>query len=196
MLDSIRFKWQNRCNWTLCTTSVLIALLLGVTFGNLFIGLPIGENGYMGSFFGLLGKYQILVGVLFVAMFFTSGALWLQLKTDSQVAVNSYKYAKIGSIATLILTSLVLLATLNASPEIASNYNNHPFLYTIPTLALLFGCLCVAYTFSGDTPFAFGSICFQILFIVAFGLAGMFPNMLISNIDPTYSLTALNASAT
>ena len=196
MLESPNLKWQKLCKWTFCITSVLIALLLGVTFGNLFIGLPIGEHGYDGSFFGLLGRYQILVGVLFISMFFTSGSLWLQLKTDSQVATNSYIFAKVGSILTLILTSLVFLATLNASPEISSNYNNYPLLYIIPTLALVFGCLSVAYTFSKDISFAFGSICFQILFIVAFGLAGMFPNMLISSIDPIYSLTALNASAT
>lgn len=60
--------------------SFIPALLFGVAFGNIFMGLKFDDSGYYGTLFSLLNPYGILVGLLFLFTFIVHGALWVSLK--------------------------------------------------------------------------------------------------------------------
>ena len=186
--------WQNTCKWCFGICSLLIPILLGVAFSNFYLGLDLGPNGYEGNFFSLLGMYPILGGLMFVALFLASGALWVQIKADGEIADRAQGYARIATVAALCISAIYLVATFNVASVMPTNYNNYPILYAVPVLALVFGLLAVLFTFKKKIGFAFTSVCLQIVSISAFGFIGMFPNMLISRIDPVYSLTIYNAS--
>ena len=188
-------KWQNFCKWCFGICSLLIAILLGVAFSNFYLGLDLGPNGYEGNFFSLLGMYPILGGVLFALFFLASGALWVQLKAEGEICKRSQSYAKVATVATLAISAIYLVATFNAAPVMPTNYNNYPILYAVPVLVLVFGILAVLFTFKKKIGYAFTMVCLQIASFSAFGFIGMFPNMLISRIDPeAYSLTIYNSA--
>ncbi len=68
----------------------MISLVLGVAFANFFKGLEIASGGaYHGTLPGLFGPYALIGGVLFVLMSVTSGALWINVKTEGAIAIKA-----------------------------------------------------------------------------------------------------------
>jgi cytochrome bd ubiquinol oxidase subunit II len=60
--------WMDFWDFAFSASSVLLALLFGVTLGNLVWGLPLNADGYfLGTFSSLLNPYALAVGVLAVA---------------------------------------------------------------------------------------------------------------------------------
>lgn len=186
-------KWQNFCKWCFGVTSLLIAILLGVAFSNFYLGLDLGPNGYEGNFFSLLGMYPVLGGLTFAALFLASGSFWVRIKAEGAIADRANDFAKIASVAGLGLLAIYMIGTFNAT-TLPDNYNEYPILYAVPVLSLVFGALAILMAFKKKAGLGFTFISLQIATFSAFGFIGMFPNMLISRIDPMYNLTAFNAS--
>lgn len=70
------------------------ALVFGVAFGNLFLGLPfqldeLMRSTYHGSFFALLNPFALLCGVVSLSMLSAHGGAWLMLRTDGALAERS-----------------------------------------------------------------------------------------------------------
>ena len=60
-----------------------LALLLGVAFGNVLIGVPLGADGNIRmSLLDLLSPIPLLIGVTTIAMFAMHGSIYLSMKTD------------------------------------------------------------------------------------------------------------------
>jgi len=86
-------SWKRRWDTAVSISSTLIAFLFGITFGNLFFGLPINADGYQGGVAGLLNLYGILTGLLFLLLFSVHGALWLAWKTEGALAARAADFA-------------------------------------------------------------------------------------------------------
>ncbi|MEE3632809.1 cytochrome d ubiquinol oxidase subunit II [Pseudomonas defluvii] len=87
-------KWRNAWDWALFTGGAVPALLFGVAFGNLFLGLPfrldeLMRSSYEGSFFGLLHPFALLAGVVSLSMLSMHGGAWLMLRTDADLHARS-----------------------------------------------------------------------------------------------------------
>ena len=73
--------WKTGWDKALSISSLLLALLFGVAFGNIFKGIPMRNNfsaytyAYDGSLLTLLNPYGLLTGLLFVLMFAVHGSL-------------------------------------------------------------------------------------------------------------------------
>jgi cytochrome d ubiquinol oxidase subunit II len=76
-------------------SSLLIALLLGVAFGNIFQGLPMDAQGYHGSLIGLLNPYGLITGILFVLFFLEHGALYTAVKTSGELSARARDRARL-----------------------------------------------------------------------------------------------------
>lgn len=79
-------QWRRAWDWALFAGGIIPALIFGVAFGNLLLGVPFEFDErlkpiYTGSFFGLLNPFAVLVGLVSVMMLLNHGATWLQLKT-------------------------------------------------------------------------------------------------------------------
>ncbi|MCL1916340.1 MAG: cytochrome d ubiquinol oxidase subunit II [Desulfovibrionaceae bacterium] len=199
---AVSFEYRNKVDspswrgfWDLCQFlgSFLPALLLGVAFANLFQGIPIDGDGiYHGNILKLLNPYGLLGGVLFVLMFSYHGALWLGLKADGALREKAMKRAR----TIWIYLTGVAVAFLAASAYFTTLYNNiinMPLLGIFPLLAVvsLLGSRAVIGS-------ALGAWILSALFIIGatfFGVLGMFPALLPSNMDPAYSLTIMNAAS-
>ena len=78
-------RWRNVWDWALFVGGALPALLFGVAFGNLFLGLPfhidaLSRPVYTGSFFALLHPFALLVGLVSLSMLLMHGASYAALK--------------------------------------------------------------------------------------------------------------------
>ncbi len=187
--------WKKLWDTCIFIGSVAPAILFGVAFANIFKGVPLDYgNVYHGSLLTLLNPYGLLGGMLFLMFFLVHGALWLSIRTtkDMQRRVS----ALAGGLWYILLGVAVifLIATAFATPLYA-NYLDYPVLFIVPLLAVV-GLLGIKFFLvkkSYVMSWIFSAI--AIVFSTLFGVVGLYPNMFPSNINPAYSLTALNSSA-
>ena len=170
------------------------AFFFGLIFANLFKGIPIdGEGVYHGTFAELFNVYGIAGGILFTVMFAYHGMLWLAIKTSSTLHDRALLYAKALWGIVLLLT-VVFLYFSYVHTTLFINYLRTPALFIILLLAVVGLISSLYFLYKNRPAYAwFGSAVF-ILAATAFGLAGMFPRMLISSLDEAFNLTLHNAA--
>ena len=183
-------------SWDVCMTlgSFLPALLLGVAFANLFMGIPIDADGvYHGNILKLLNPYGLAGGVLFVIMFCYHGALWLELKSEGNLQAKAFRAARLlwPVLLSLVLVFLALTAHYTESFE---RLAEHPAAYAALALAII-GLVASRLALTNSTLIAWLCSALFILGLTFFGVFGMYPGIILSSIDPAYSITVYNASS-
>jgi len=186
-----------RTIWDSCffIGSFLPALLFGVAFANIFKGLPIDHQGmYQGNLFTLLNPYGLLGGAFFLSLFIMHGMLWLGIRTEGQLQSRAVQAAsKFWPILTVLV--IVFLAATKFATPLFDNYLEYPLLFIIVLLAV-FGLAGIRFFLSQSTYYkAWLSSALLIVGVTFFGIAGLYPNMFPSSIDPGFSLTAHNAAS-
>jgi cytochrome d ubiquinol oxidase subunit II len=196
--DNPRWRWT----WDLFIFlgSFLPALLLGVAFANIFKGIPIDEAGiYQGTLFTLLNPYGLLGGVFFVVMFMVHGALWLTVKSAGEIRERAAALAgKLWMVLTVVAVAF-LVATWFAT-RLYDNYLNNPLLYVVPIILIpliVVGALLLVGIFIGRKQYwrAWFSSSALIVGATLFGVAGLYPNLLPSSLDPAFSLNIHNSAS-
>jgi cytochrome d ubiquinol oxidase subunit II len=175
--------------------SFLPALLLGVAFANIFRGLPIDAQGvHQGSFFGLLNPYGLLGGVVFVALFVVHGSIWAAFKTAGDLQARSGRLAQgLWPVLTILLVLFLVLSAV--STNLYSNYMLHPWLAVVPLLAVagLLGMRRMIALRRWGASWIASAV--TIAGSALFGVAGIYPALIPSSLNPAYSLTLSNASS-
>lgn len=183
--------------WDVChfLGSFLPALLLGVAFANIFKGIPIdGEGIFHGNLLTLLNPYGLLGGILFVLLFLVHGAVWLTIKSEGALAERAAKAAGTLWIVLLVVAALFLVATWFAT-NLYANYFTYPALWILVLLTLA-GLLGSRFFMAqGAWWKAWFASSLTIVGATLFGVAGLYPNLFPSSLDPKYSLTVFNSSS-
>ena len=187
---------QKVLTWGWFVGSLLISLVLGVAFANFFKGLEIASGGvYEGTLLGLFGPYALIGGVLFVLMSVTSGALWINIKTEGAISTKAGDLAKKSTLIVLVLALVYLAYSFVGIEGFTGNYSVMPALYLLPVLAIVAAVLSVFFT-KKDRGFpAFCSNLLAFLFIVQSGLASIYPYMLKSSVSPEYGIDIFEAAS-
>ncbi len=188
--------WKKGWDKAFFSGSFLAALLLGVAFGNIFKGLPMDGSGYHGSLLGLLNPYGLLTGILFVLLFSVHGALWLSLRLPGGPDKNKKAPALAGALwYPLLIAAVGFLVYTAFATHLYANYLDHPLLLVLPGIAVI-SLLGIKYlNLTGRHLQAFYASCLTIVAVVFTGVAGLFPSLIPSSIDPAYSLTLFNSSS-
>ncbi|MNM90881.1 Cytochrome bd-I ubiquinol oxidase subunit 2 [compost metagenome] len=100
-------QWRSAWDWALFVGGAAPALLFGVAFGNLFLGLPfrldeLMRSSYEGSFFALLHPFALLAGVVSLSMLCAHGGAWLMLRTDAALHARSRQATRLCALAYLL----------------------------------------------------------------------------------------------
>jgi cytochrome bd ubiquinol oxidase subunit II len=108
-LESPTWRWL--WDWVLAVAGFAPALVFGVAFGNLLLGVPFGFDpemrlSYTGTFFDLLNPFGVLAGLVSVAMLAMHGGAWLAVKADGKVAERAARFARIAGLMTAVLFAL------------------------------------------------------------------------------------------
>ena len=202
--SAIKFRSAEKMIWWRKTwdiiyfiSNTLIAFLLGVVLGNVLQGFEIGENySYKGGiFFSFLSPYAIMVGLTSLSIFMTQGAIFLLLKTEGRLHTRLTFLLKKGMIFFIVSFSITSLYTLVFIPGVTDNFRENPIFFILPILSFL-AVANVPRLVSKKKYFQaliFSSLTMAfLLMLVAFQL---YPTLLISSIDPKYSITIYNAAS-
>jgi len=87
-------RWRNTWDWILTISGVIPALIFGVAFGNLFLGVPFRYDDtlrmtYEGGLIGLLRPFALLAGVVSLTMLLMHGAAYASMKADEIIAARA-----------------------------------------------------------------------------------------------------------
>jgi cytochrome d ubiquinol oxidase subunit II len=186
--------WKKAWDIGILVSSGLIALLLGVAFGNIFSGLPMDAAGYHGSLLQLLNPYGLLTGALFVLLFLVHGCVYVSIKTTGELSAKANVLAGKLWIGLLVVAVAFLVATAFTT-KLYDNYLKVLPLLVIPILAVA-SLVGTRVFLAMRKPFiAFASSCVTVLMVACTGIVGLFPNLIPSSIDTAYSLTIFNSSS-
>lgn len=100
-------RWRNAWDWALTLGGAVPALLFGVAFGNLFLGLPfhfdeLQRPVFTGGFFVLLRPFALLAGLVSLAMLVTHGAVYASLKVGEPMAARAAALGRWSAIVFVI----------------------------------------------------------------------------------------------
>lgn len=186
-------KWRRLWDGAIFIGSVLPAFLWGVAVANLVSGMKIGADMvYAGTFFDLLTPGTIIGGLAFLLVFAFHGAAYLNMRLG--------KYSLQEKIKKLAL-KLGLLAAVFYLMFGYGMYSCTGLLSTTGPL-LLIVLAVVAFVAAmlmmkaGLYSFSFVGTAVAVLCTTAGIFGGLFPNILISSLNPAWSLNIYNASST
>ena len=185
-----RPEWRNAWDWAIFVGSLLPALLWGVGFANIVRGVPIdAAHEYAGGFWNLLNPYALVGGLASLVLFTLHGALFLSLKTRGEVEERARSAARNLGATALVLVLAFLIWT----------YVNHgtgevvPGLVPILVLALLGTVPWLVRQALTGWAFLFTGLTIVLMIVNMF--TALYPNVMPSSLDASYSLTVFNASA-
>ena len=187
-------RWRALWDGLVFAGSLLPAFLWGVAFANIVRGVPIdGSMHYVGTFWNLLNPYALLGGLVTLGAFMLHGALFLSLKTEGALADRARNTAVRLWPAVVLLAVAFLLATYPVTDLFSRNGGLPLVLALLCAAALLAAGLLLHLRRRG---WAFALMGVTIALLVAFLMAGLFPRVMVSSLDPANSLTIYTASST
>lgn len=189
-------RWRKGWDWVFFASSLGIALLLGVAFGNIMAGVPLdAEHDIVASLFELLSPYALLVGVTTVVMLAMHGGMYLTLKTEGELQARVRHWIPRLMVVFFVLNTIVVISTVLLQEAIADRYLAEIWPVIFPTLALVALALAAVNLRRGRDFVAFICSGAMIALLLISAAAGLYPNLLISSIDPAYNLTIFNAAS-
>lgn len=104
-------RWRNLWDWGLTIGGVVPALVFGVAFGNLLLGVPFTldefmRSTYTGSFWALLNPFALVAGLVSLGMLAMHGATYLQMRTAGDLHERARQAGLILALAVAALFAL------------------------------------------------------------------------------------------
>ncbi|MEU6088675.1 cytochrome d ubiquinol oxidase subunit II [Streptomyces sp. NPDC047085] len=181
-------NWQRNWETAIFWTSLLPAFLWGVAFGNIVRGVKIDRHfEYVGGVADLLNPYALLGGLVTLTLFTFHGAVFTALKTVGDIRLRARKLALRVGVVTAVVAVCFLLWTQ------AHSGDGKSLVALIVAVAALLAALVV--TRAGREGWAFALSGVTIVATVAMLFLSLFPNVMPSTLDPSWSLTVTNASS-
>ncbi len=182
--------WRKTWDGLFFIGSLLPALLFGVAVSNFLTGVPIDANmEFVGNLFTLITPYTLLGGIVFVLVFAYHGALFLSLKSGVDSLTNRVKAYSV-KIGVAMLAATVAWVIYGA---LITGILNSVIAVIAVALAALSLIVSVVLQLKGRSGLAFAASILAILFVTVMVFATMFPNVLISTLNPLWNLTIYNA---
>ncbi|WP_438449296.1 cytochrome d ubiquinol oxidase subunit II [Gorillibacterium sp. sgz5001074] len=186
-------RWRKTWDWVIFFGSLLPPLLWGVALANLMRGVPIdGKMQYVGTFWDLISVYSVVAGVSVVLLFLLHGALFLALKTEHPIRQKAHDFAvRIGAIATLSVFIFIILSYVETDMFTQEGINPG----TVPVLAGI-ALVSVRYLLKAKREgwaFVMTGVTITLSTISVFTC--LYPRVMISSLNPDWTLTIHNASS-
>lgn len=185
--------WRKRWDWMIVIGSAIPPIVWGLAMGNLLHGVPINQQmNYVGNFLTLLNPYALVGAVATVFLFLMHGALYLDLKAPEELSARAHKIAyRVGLWATVFYFLFVGLSYFYANFAHRLGVDPGP----IPLLAGI-SMIAVRFLLPGrHRGWAFFAGGLTIVLSVISVFLALFPRVMISTLNPHWSLTIYNSSS-
>lgn len=188
--------WRKMWDISYCMSSSLIALSLGLVLGNIIQGLPIDANyEYKGTLLDFFNPYAILISVTTLALFMMHGAIYLVMKTENRLYAKLTILVKNTTIFFVLMFALTTLVTLLFVPHMVSRYKETPYMFAVPIIAMLGVANITRSITRRRYRSAFMSSAGVTAILMLLVAVGLYPNIVLSTIDPSMNITVFNGSA-
>jgi len=181
--------WKRRCDVGILIGSVVPALLWGVALANIVRGVPIdADKEFVGSLLDLLNPYALLGGLVTLTVFLVHGAVFVGLKTVGDIRDRARSMAlKVGVVAaTLAVVFIGWTAARDGDVAV----------WITGGVAALAFVLALAAASARREGWAFIGTALAIAAFTTMLFTALFPDVMPSSLDPTWSLTTTNAAST
>jgi cytochrome d ubiquinol oxidase subunit II len=215
--------WRSFWDWALFAGGVVPALVFGVAFGNLFLGVPFTFDSDLRmhstiTLVSLLNPFALLAGLVSLSMIVLHGAAWLNLKTDDAVRSRAGAVMPFAALAFVVLFAVAGVWLLhvdgyaiagriahdgpsNPMGKLVSrslggwfgNSKAHPVLWV--TVALAYGGAVLSVLLRARPVAALAASSLVPLGTIATAGFALFPFLLPSSSSPGASLTVWDASS-
>jgi len=186
-------RWRSLWDWCIFIGSLVPPLLLGVAFANMIRGMLIdADMNYVGGFWNLLNPYALVIGLMSVSFCVLHGAVFLENKTAGDLRAASHKTAWRAYPVTVVLAIVAIIGTY-LSTDILLQLDINPGM--VPLAGIVALLLAGYFIRKEKTGWAFTMTGLTILVTVATAFLILYPNVMVSSIDPAYNLTIYNASS-
>jgi cytochrome d ubiquinol oxidase subunit II len=183
--------WRSLLDGVFGLSSGLLTIFFGAALANVIRGVPLQADGY---FFlplwtnwqpsvhpGILDWYTVIGGLVALVALTMHGALWLTIKTSSQLGRRAKSIVTPLWVVLLILTVVSLIATMIVRPASLDNYFNYPITFAVPVgvVASLAGVWFFNRSPRRPQPVkAFLCSCLYLFFMLAGACWGLYPTLL------------------
>ncbi|HTI15210.1 MAG TPA: cytochrome d ubiquinol oxidase subunit II [Dictyobacter sp.] len=187
-------RWKTAWTWVIFVGSVLPGFLWGIIVANLVRGLPVNAHlDYVGTVLSPLNPFALLCGLTAVVLFTLHGAIFVSLRVTGDLVKQAMRVAQIMWIPTLILFFLVALVGFNVSTVF------HHMIVDVRIVPLGYITLAAIASIPfllrrEKTGWAFGMTTVAIILIALVLGTSAFPNVMVSSLNPSWSLTISNSA--
>lgn len=212
-------RWRNAWDWGIFVGSAVPALVFGVAFGNVILGVPFHFEDsmmpvYTGSFWALFTPFALVAGVVSLSMLICHGANYLILRTEGDIQRRSQRASIVAGVVMMVGFAIGGIFVANMQGYVISspmdpgavqnpldkvvvvqagawltNFRAYPLLIALPALGFAGGLLSIVFALGKRGVLAFISSAIAELGIIFTAGAAIFPFVLPSSTDPRSSLT-------
>ena len=186
-------KWARWWDRAIFWGSALPALLWGVAFADFVHGVPIAANAtWTGNFFDLVKPYALLGGLCTLTLFTLHGATYLGLKAEGDVRDAANRIASYLAPLTFIVVTGFLAWTYQSARTM------HHIGLVPPLLPIVAICVLAAVSWlvrERLEGWAFIATAVVILAFFTTLFLNLYPHVLVSSVDPRYSLTIAGSAS-
>ncbi|MFC0182076.1 cytochrome bd-I ubiquinol oxidase subunit 2 apoprotein [Pseudarcicella hirudinis] len=189
--------WRKMWDISYSVSSIIIALSLGLVLGNIIQGFAIDKNYvYQGTFLDFFNPYAILISVTTLALFMMHGAIYLVMKTENRLYAKLTILVKNTTIFFVMMFALTSVTTLLFVPHMVARYKEVPYMFGFPVLAILAVANITRQISKRKYRAAFFSSAMVTAILMVLVAVGLFPNIVLSTIDPDLHITVFNGAST
>ncbi|HUC61894.1 MAG TPA: cytochrome d ubiquinol oxidase subunit II [Alphaproteobacteria bacterium] len=218
-------RWRAIWDWAFFVSGLVPALIFGVAFGNLFVGVPFSFDAslrvdYTGGLFGLLNPFALVCGLVSVAMHAMHGGSYLALKGDGAVEARAARFSSLAAIVLVVLFTIAGVWVMQldgyAISSAASmdgpsnplmktvarvaggwlgNFEALPLLWLAPVLGYAGALGVLVFARAGLRVLAMLASALSVAGVIATAGLALFPFLLPSSSTPNDSLTVWDSSS-
>jgi cytochrome d ubiquinol oxidase subunit II len=186
-------NWRNLWDWMIFIGSLVPALLWGVAIANIVRGVPIdADMNYVGGFLYLLNPYAFLGGLAALSVLTLHGGIFLTLKTKGDVMEKARIAARRLWLPAVLLSVLFAIATYFAT-DVFTRLGINPGIIPVGAVAALLAAGWLVRVKREGWAFAMTGLAIALTIITLF--AGLYPRVMVSSLNPAWSLTIYNAAS-
>ncbi|MHA2957775.1 cytochrome d ubiquinol oxidase subunit II [Priestia megaterium] len=185
--------WKNAWDWVIFFGSLFPPLIFGILFSALMKGLPVESNMQMNAGFSdIVNLYTITGGVTLTMLCLWHGLIFATIRTMDDIRDRSRKVAMkllpINALLLLIFSGMTFFET-----DLFSNHSRL-MLYTF-FIGIFVYLLAGFFLTRKKDGWAFAMSGLILILSISSIFAGLFPTVLVSSINESYSLTIHNAAS-
>jgi cytochrome d ubiquinol oxidase subunit II len=184
--------WRKTWDWIIFAGSLIPAVLWGVAFTNLLVGVPIDANlYYTGGFWNLLNGPALVGGLVSLFGFISLGGLFLSLKIEGDLGERARQAA-----SRVWFPGLLALTAISFILYFTKGLSNFPWITgTAAILALILAAICGCLVYRKRLGSAFIIKVITIILTCLAYFSALYPNLMVSSLDAANNLTIANAAS-